>query len=191
MRKTSNIESSRNKKLVFSDSEWRRVYYNEAMGGFVATHVLKDDDNLTVPGIKAEADACITLANWGKKVFRLPENVFNLIDKITLNGINYRELLKFKTNCKEPQGYPDVFFDNQTWDFKKSEYHNANSIRKLILDGRKADNVVFIIENKGQLDMISEALTREIGSRRKKGRSNELPNVYYLWGRELVCLWGK
>lgn len=191
MRKTSNIESSRNKKLVFSDSEWRRVYSNEATGGFVATHVLKDDDNLTVPGIKAEADACITLANFGKKVFRLPENVFNLIDKITLKGIKYRELLKFKTNRKEPRGYPDVFFDNQTWDFKKSEYRNANSTRKLILDGRKADNVVFIIESRDHLDIISKALTREIGSRGKKERPIELPNVYFLWNNELGWLWKK
>lgn len=177
--------------LTFSEKEWRKDYFDEKTGGYVVTHVLKDDDDLTVPGIKAEANACITLASRGKRVLRLPENVINLIDDIIIAGKKYVDLLKYKTNLKKPRGYPDAFFDGQTWDFKKSEHRNINSIRKLILDGRKADNVVFIIENKGQLDMISEALTREIGSQRKKGQSNELPNVYYLWGRELVCLWGK
>lgn len=157
----------------------------------MATHVLKDDDDLTVPGIEAEANTCIKLAKLGKRILRLPENVFDVIDEIFVSGIKYRDLLKFKTNCKEPRGYPDAFFDGQTWDFKKSEHRNTNSVRKLILDGRKADNVVFIIESDDHLDMISEAVRREVGSRKKMGQLDELPNVYCLWGNVLICLWKK
>lgn len=68
---------------------------------------------------------------------------------------------------------------------------NTNSVRKLILDGRKADNVVFIIEKSEHKDMISEAITREVGNRLKTGKHKELPDVYYLWGNELCCLWNK
>lgn len=113
------------------------------------------------------------------------------MDSIIIAGKKYHDLLKYNKKREEPRGYPDVYFDGKTWDFKKSSHCNTNSVRKLILDGRKADNVVFIIEKSEHKDMISEAITREVGNRLKTGKHKELPDVYYLWGNELCCLWNK
>ena len=157
----------------------------------MVAHVLKDKDNFSVAGIEAEYCACLRLAELGKHVYRLPENVFYIIDEIVITGKKYRDLLKFKMECAEPRGYPDVYFDGQTWDIKKSEYQKVASIRKLFLDGRKAENVIFVVENRSLLEMIKEAITREVGSRVKKGTWKELPNVYYLFWGELFCLWDK
>ncbi len=146
---------------------------------------------MSVSGIEAEYCACLRLADLGKHVYRLPENVFSKIDEIVISGKRYRDLLKFKMGCAEPRGYPDIYFDGQTWDIKKSEYQKVASIRKLFLDGRKAENVIFVVENRSHHEMIKEAITREVGSRLKKETWKELPNVYYLWSSELFCLWDK
>ena len=103
------------------------------------THVLKAKDAMKRPGIVVEVEACRMLALLGKRVLRLPENVLDKIDSIFIDGIMYRDLLKFKMGSMKPRGYPDVYFDNQTWDFKTSTFENEDSLRQTIKDGRKAD----------------------------------------------------
>lgn len=44
----------------------------------------------------------------------------------------YHELLKYKLGNNNPRGYPDAYFDAQTWDFKTSTYNNVETIRQLI-----------------------------------------------------------
>lgn len=89
----NNIESSRREYDALLADEWRKDYFNEENGGYVATHVYKERDDLRRPGIAAEVKACFELAQLGKHVLRLPENIPELIDDITIDGIPYRKLL--------------------------------------------------------------------------------------------------
>lgn len=173
------------------DDEWRKDHYYQETGGYVATHVLKEQDNTRRPGIVAEVTACYELAATGKHVLRLPENKPELIDAISIAGKPYRELLKFKSNEPLPRGYPDVYFDYQTWDFKTSTYHNVNTIRQLIKDGRKADNVIFIITDEQQIKTIINALERELGNRKRDKSWVFLPDLYSFWNGCLKALWEK
>lgn len=154
LKSNTNIASARNEFLAPPDSEWRKDYFDENTGGYVATHVFKDNEI----------------------------NVFTT---------KYSRLLKYRANEDYPRGYPDAYFNGQTWDFKKSEHRNIDSIRKLILDGRKADNVVFIIEDRDLLEMILRALKRELGNRKKRENTMSFQNVYYLFEERLCCLWNK
>ena len=106
------------------DREWRKDFFSWETGGFVATHVLKGKDDLRRPGIVAEASACMELASKGKRVLRLPENIPELIDNIIIEGKPFRELLKYKQGATKPRGYPDMYYDSQTWDFKAPEFNN-------------------------------------------------------------------
>lgn len=45
-----------------------------------------------------------------------------------------RELLKNKKGEKKPRGYPDVYFDRQTWDFKGPTFQHRN---------KKSENLFF------------------------------------------------
>ena len=158
----------------------------------MVTHHLKDKDDLRRPGIAAEVMACQKLAEIGKHVLRLPENVPKLIDDISIVGTPYRELLKFKSGEKDPRGYPDAYFDGQTWDFKAPEFqNNVDSLRQLIKDGRKASNVIFIAKNPSNIRLLREALFREIGRQKKNGLWLELPNIYYMLNNSCKCLWKK
>ena len=157
----------------------------------MTTHIYKEKDDLRRPGIAAEVKACFELAKIGKHVLRLPENIPELIDNIAINGTPYRQLLKFKPRESNPRGYPDAYFDGQTWDFKTSEYSRVKSVRKLIMDGRKADNVIFILKNERSLNAINNALESEIGNSLKNGTLSELPNIYYMSNGKPVAIWDK
>ena len=135
--------------------------------------------------------ACQKLAEIGKHVLRLPENVPELIDDISIVGTPYRGLLKFKSGEKDPRGYPDAFFDGQTWDFKTSTFRNDDTLRHRIKDGRKADNTIFIVSCYDDIARIRSAIGREYGSRKKEASWNELPNVYYLLDKRLSPVWEK
>lgn len=124
-------------------------------------------------------------------MLRLPENVLPYIDEIMIYGKPYREFLKFKKEDLKPRGYPDIFFNNKTWDIKTSDYNNEESVRKLICDGRKADNVIFYITRKADISIVESACYREEHKRKKDGSWKELPDVYYLFGSEFRCLWKK
>ena len=154
----------------------------------MVAHVLKAVDDLSRSGIVAEVKGCFSLAEMGKHVLRLPENIPDLIDDVVIDGKPYRALLKFKDGASKPRGYPDVYFDGQTWDFKTSEYVRVKSVRKLIMDGRKADNVIFILKDGNSLDVIKSALDSEIGNCLKNGTLAELPNIYYMSEGELVAI---
>ena len=187
------IESSCEEYAALSEAEWRKDYFNEENGGFVATHIYKERDDLRRSGIAAEVRACFDLAKLGKHVLRLPENIPNLIDNITIEGIPYRELLKFKPGEIHPRGYPDAYFDGQTWDFKTSLFSNDDTLRHRIKDGRKADNVIFLSGDNAQANIraIHSAIGREYGSRLSNSTWNELPNVYYLFKYQLIKIWEK
>ena len=186
-----DIASARKEYDALPDQEWRKDFFSEETGGFEATHIFKEKDDFRRSGIAAEVKACFDLAKQGKHVLRLPENIPNLIDNITINGTPYRKLLKFKPGETNPRGYPDAYFDSQTWDFKTSEYGKVKSVRKLILDGRKADNVIFILKDGSCLEMIISALDSEIGNCLKNNTLSELPNVFYIFDGKLVAIWVK
>ena len=177
----------------YINNKWRLDFSNSKSGGYVATHVLKAKDAMKRHGIAVEVEACKALATTGKKVLRLPENVFDKIDSIVIDGKRYRELLKFKEGAQKPRGYPDVYFDGQTWDFKTSSFENEDSLRQTIKDGRKADNIVFPLTDETicHISDLKSAIGREFGNREKDGSWKELPNVYYLYDNALVGVWVK
>lgn len=192
----NNIESSRKEYESLPDVEWRKDYFDEATGGYVATHFLKTPDDMSIPGIVAEVRACHTLSHMGKHILRLPENIPELIDLIYIIGKPYRELLKYKPNEDTPRGYPDAYFDGQTWDFKTSSFTNDDTLRHRLKDGRKADNVIFIPEHSEKahqtnINTIRSAIGREYGSRLPDGTWAELPDVYYLLPEQLIPVWEK
>ena len=191
MKHLADIEKSRREYLALPDNEWRKDYFDETTGGFVATHILKEKDNLHRTGIVAEVNACFELAKTGKHVLRLPENVLALINTIFIDGRSYRELLKYKFGNNNPRGYPDAYFDDQTWDFKTSTYNNVETIRQLIKDGRKANNVIFIMTDKQQINVIQNAIDREVGNRLCDNSWILLPDVFYLIEGKLSVLWKK
>lgn len=187
----NNIESSRREYEALPSSEWRKDYFNEENGGFVATHVYKERDDLRRPGIAAEVKACFELAKLGKRILRLPENIPDLIDDITIYGIPYRKLLKFKPDENHPRGYPDAYFDGQTWDFKTSTFNNDDSLRQTIKDGRKADSLIFVIKESNQSLRLQHAIERELGRRLHDGSWADLPDIYRLLGNQLEAVWKK
>ena len=176
-----------------SNREWRKDYFSWATGGYVATHRLKARDNTQLAGIKAEVSTCQLLADIGKKVLRLPENIADKIDIIKIDGKPYRDLLKFKPNENKPRGYPDAYFDGQTWDFKTSTYQNEDSLRQAIKNGRKAENLVFVSFNEpiSNLAAVKTAIGREYGSRVKDDTWKELPDILYLYEYQLIKIWCK
>lgn len=146
---------------------WHHNYFCCETGGYVATHVLKAKDKYKRPGIIAEENACLELAKMGKHVLRLPDNVLNLIDEISIDGKKYRELLKFKPGALKPRGYPDAYFDGQTWVFKTSSFGNEDSLRQTIKDARKADNVIFPLATGEKINLLEKVIYRELGSRKQ------------------------
>ena len=188
---TKDILLSRWKYLSLPEDEWSKDHFSWATGGFVATHFLKAKDQMKRPGIVAEVKACLELAEMGKQILRLPENVLDKIDTIFIDGKRFRELLKFKPGETKPRGYPDVYFDGETWGFKTSTYDNEDSLRQTIKDGRKAENLVFLNHNENSLQIIEKVVNREVGMRKKDGSWMELPDVYSLVNKELVIIWEK
>ena len=156
----------------------------------MATHLHKERDDLRRPGIAAEVKACFELAQKGKHVLRLPENIPDLIDGIVIAGVLYRKLLKFKPGETNPRGYPDAYFDGETWDFKTSSYKNEETMRTQIKDGRKADNVIFLTTTTEQFKMLEKVINRELGKRKKDNSWMDLPNIYSLED-ELKLVWTK
>ena len=188
---TKDILLSRWKYLSLPEDEWSKDHFSWVTGGFVATHFLKAKDQMKRPGIVAEVKACLELAEMGKQILRLPENVLDKIDTIFIDGKRFRELLKFKPGETKPRGYPDVYFDGETWDFKTSSYEKEDTVRQHIKDGRKADNVIFIIKEWRDAEVINNSLRSEIGMRKRNGSWSDLPNVYCWVCGTMVKLWGK
>ena len=187
----TDIELSRKEYLTLPETEWRKDYFDEATGGYVATHKMKTPDDMSILGIAAEVNACYEMASIGKHVLRLPENIPELINNITISGKPYCDLLKYKPNETVPRGYPDAYFDGRTWDFKVSKSRKEDTLRQLIKDGRKADNLVFITDNESQIIRIQHALERELGRRINSGTWLELPDTYCLFNRVLIKIWSK
>lgn len=142
-------------------------------------------------GIAVEVKTCQLLAVTGKRILRLPENIYDKIDIIVIDGKKYRDLLKFKRDVSKPRGYPDVYFDGQTWDFKTSTFENEDSLRQTIKEGRKADNVIFLVESLTHIEKLEKVIHREIGMRKQDGSWVELPDVYCYFMGELINVWHK
>ena len=119
------------------------------------------------------------------------ENIPDLIDDVVIDGKPYRALLKFKEGETNPRGYPDVYFDRQTWDFKAPTYQNVESIRQLIKEGRKADNVIFVVSCEDDVLAVTSAIGREYGNRKSSASWQELPDIYYLFDNQLFGIWVK
>lgn len=186
-----DLEQSWLEYQALPSDEWRKEYFCFETVGYVATHVLKAKDKYKRPGIIAEESACIELAKLGKHVLRLPDNVLKLIDVISIDGKKYREILKFKPGALKPRGYPDAYFDGQTWDFKAPTYQNVDSLRQLIKESRKADNVVFVMSDPASIKTVFSATGRECGRRSINTTWKELPDVYCLIENQFIRLWKK
>ena len=191
MENKTDISASWREYQSLPDNEWRKDFFCPKTGGFVATHVFKVRDDMAIPGIAAEVKACFELAKMGKHVLRLPENIPDMIDEITIAGKSYRELLKFKPGEANPRGYPDAYFDGHTWDFKTSTFTNEDTLRHRIKNGRKADNVIFITNNQENVNTIKKDVNRELGKRKEDGSWMELPNVFALMNLDLIPVWVK
>ena len=88
-------------------------------------------------------------------------------------------------------GYPDDYFDGQTWDVKKIDDANESTIRSYIKNGRKADNVIMYFE-KDRTSSLTNAILREAGKRKHLGELNSLPNIYLINDKgELTQFWNK
>ena len=185
------IESSREEYAALPEAEWRKDYFNKENGGYVATHIYKERDDLRRPGIVAEVNACFELAEQGKHILRLPENIPELIDSILIDGKPFRTLLKFKQGETIPRGYPDAYFDGQTWDFKTSSFTNEDTLRHRIKNGRKADNVIIITNEIEKVKIIEKVINRELGMRKKDNSWKELPDVFAYFRKVIVPIWEK
>lgn len=185
------IEISKKEYEALPEDEWMKQWFCELSGGFVASHVLKAVDDLTRNGIVAEVRGCMALAEMGKHVLRLPENIPNLLDEVVIDGKPYPELLKYKIGETKPRGYPDVYFDGETWDFKVTSSENIDTIRQLIKDGRKADNVIFMGLDEEKVKSIEIAMERELGREKKNGTWMILPSLHYLIENQLISIWLK
>lgn len=80
------FEESKKEFDNLPENEWIRQWFCESSGGYIAAHQFKAVDYMTRPGIAAEVRGCRVLAELGKHVLRLPENIPNLIDKYLLKG---------------------------------------------------------------------------------------------------------
>ena len=100
-------------------------------------------------------------------------------------------MLKYKRDVLKPRGYPDVYFDGQTWDFKTSSFENEDSLRQTIKEGRKADNVIFLVESLTHIEKLEKVIHREIGMRKQDGSWVELPDVYCYFKGDLINVWHK
>jgi hypothetical protein len=185
------IESSWREYEALTNGAWVKQWFFDETGGFVVAHRLKAADDMRRSGIVAEVEGCLSLAEMGKRVLRLPENIPYLIDEVVIDGMPYRELLKFKVGETKPRGYPDVYFDGMTWDFKETETENIDTIRQLIKDGRKANNVIFVGAGDEEIKAIGIAMEREFGRKLKDGSWMELPNLYCLKQLSLFSFWKK
>ena len=185
------IKSSWREYEALTNGAWVKQWFCDEIGGFVVAHRLKAADDMRRSGIVAEVMGCLNLAEMGKRVLRLPENIPDLIDEVIIDGKPYRELLQFKVGETKPRGYPDVYFDGMTWDFKNNTTENVDTVRQLIKNGRKADNVIFVISCYEEITLICSAIGREYGSKKHNTSWLELPNIYYLLDNQLSEIWIK
>ena len=144
--------------------EWEKAYFDELSGGYNVYH---KDHKFSSIGGGGEAERIVgkLLAKFnGKQVEFLPEG--------------------------EKKG-PDVRFDNKTWDIKYIDQANEATIRKYLLDARKADNAIFYFVQEDKYTLLDNAIRRELG-RFLKGQINKLPDVYVIDKNGLLkLLWKK
>jgi hypothetical protein len=154
------IKKARLEYDSYDSKVWEKGYFDKKNGGFNVYH--KDHKfSATCGGGRAEKVVGEILAkNNGKQVEFLPEG---------------------------EKKSADVRFDDQTWDIKYIDNANVNTIRKYLLDARKADNVIFYWESNEKLFDLINALQREKG-RLKKGQISNLPNVYYICNKKILQL---
>jgi hypothetical protein len=138
-------------KYYSYDNDWEKAYFDEKSGGFNVYHK-KHRFSPTEGGGDAEVTVGKMLANLSKQVEFLPE-----LDKKS----------------------PDIKFDNQTWDIKYIDQANVGTIRKYILDARKANNAIFYWNKNEKFNDLNNAVQREVG-RLFKWQISSLPDIYYM-----------
>lgn len=139
---------------------WSREYFDISTGGFNVLHQLHQfsktkSKGALLSGGEAELAVGKILAKQGKRVEYLPES-----------GVNGKS--------------GDMAFDGEVWDVKYIPAANVNTIRKYIVNGKKADNVIFCWDDIDKLPDLRNAIASEVGNYRKKGRESELPNIYWI-----------
>ena len=169
--------------------EWDRTIFYSESSGFIATHKLKspDNDKDATGGVYGENKVNELLAKAGKRIYRLPENIS---DDTLIFGRPYKDLLKYKENGK-PYGYPDDYFDGQTWDIKSIKTANEDSVREHFRNGRKADNVIFYFNAKIEFKDFTIAIRKEIGFRKSIGKVLSMPDIYLINNGCLTLFWNK
>ena len=161
--KTEYIKAARTKFNSYGN-EWEKAFFDEKSGGFNVYH---KDHKFSPTGGGGEAEKIVgeMLAKYnGKQVEFLPE-----------------------TEKKSP----DIFFDHKTWDIKYINQANEATIRKCLLDARKADNAIFYFIDESKFLVLNSAVKREVG-RFLKGQTNRPPDIYYIDKSGLLkTLWEK
>ena len=132
--------------------EWEKVYFDEFSGGYNVYHTKHKFSPIGGGGDAEKVVGKMLAKNNGKQVEFLPEG--------------------------EKKG-PDVGFDNKKWDIKYINQANVATIRKYLLDARKADNVIFYWNAIKKFHDLNNAVNREIG-RLLKGQIDRLPDIYYM-----------
>ena len=145
-------------------NDWEKAYFDKFSGGF---NVFHKEHKFTKIGGGGDAEKIVgkILAKYnGKQVEFLPEG--------------------------EKKG-PDISFDNKTWDIKYIDQANEATIRKYLLDARKADNAIFYFTQEDKYTLLNNAIKREVG-RFLKGQINKLPDIYVIDKNGLLkLLWEK
>jgi len=171
---------------------WNKEQYYPETGGFSVSHHKKAIDNLSDPtgGTQGEIEVVKLLAQKGKKIYRLPDNVID--DTIPILGTPYYKLLKFNPKDNKWYGYPDLYLDGYTWDVKTTKSTKISSIREHIRDGRKADKVIFNLKESCTLDLLIKAIGLEVKFRDQRNELKSLPDMYVIDNNgELTCLFKK
>ena len=161
--RTEYIKEARAKYNSYGN-EWEKAYFDEFSGGFNVYH---KEHRFSTTGSGGDAEKTVgkMLAKYnGKQVEFLPEG---------------------------EKKSPDVFFDNKTWDIKYIDRANVATIRKYLLDARKAGNAIFYFTDKSKFLLLHSAIKREAG-RFLKGQTNILPDIYCIDKNGLLkSLWKK
>jgi hypothetical protein len=178
-RRMDKITENKKKYDSYTAPDWIQITYYEDTGGYIITHAMRTKHSNKSIGIRAEKKVNEMLARKGEQILMLPDNVFDEIDKIIIDGKTYRTLLHFDGKARL-RGYPDEFFRGKTWDIKSINEANVETIRSYIKEARKADNVIFFWDNSSKLEELKEAVVRSTGYFKKQNQLSTMPDVYFI-----------
>jgi hypothetical protein len=147
--------------------EWEKVYFDEKTGGFNVYH---KDHEFQKAGGGGEAE----------------KKVGEMLAKYNGKQVEFQ--------AEKGIVAPDLKFDCQTWDVKYINDANEKTIRSYIENVRRkgAENGIFYWEKINRYEDLHAAFESEIGKMIKKGRIDEMPNIYYMDLKGILkLLWKK